>query len=158
MTGKPQWMSTNCFGKLGREEEEVELHFMWNNFEYMEVNYGDHKISFECLWIKIRGIFTKSDLVLTTCYQPPSQNNKTKKAHSVCSRKSQVHRTVLGDYYYLDVCWEKKKRKKSGEQIPGMSWGRPPAMDAGHSDQEQHFAKFTIHKLRRLTWQQNYKW
>lgn len=28
MTRRPQWMAKNCFRKIGKEEDEVELHFM----------------------------------------------------------------------------------------------------------------------------------
>ncbi|KAK4806136.1 hypothetical protein QYF61_001059 [Mycteria americana] len=42
----------------------------------MEVSYGDHKSSIECLWIKIRGIITKEDLMLDICYRPPNQDDE----------------------------------------------------------------------------------
>jgi len=59
MTGRQQWMATNYFRKIGREEEEVELHFIKKGkFECIEVSYGDDRSSVKCLWIKIRWFIT----------------------------------------------------------------------------------------------------
>ncbi|KAK4806911.1 hypothetical protein QYF61_012632 [Mycteria americana] len=49
--------------RKGRRGGGVAL-YVKEKFESMEVSYGDHKSSTECLWIKIRGIITKGDLML----------------------------------------------------------------------------------------------
>ena len=104
MTGRPQWMPTNSFGKIGREEEEVELHLK-EKFECMEVSYGVHKH----LWIKIGGIITKGDLMVGVCYQPPNQDDEADETLLRLLKEvlGQQNLVLMGDLNYPDICWEK---------------------------------------------------
>lgn len=70
--------------RKGRREGRVAL-YLKEKFEHMVVSYGDHESCIECLWIKIRGIVTKGDLMLGNL---PIRMTRPTKPYFVCSRKS----------------------------------------------------------------------
>ncbi|PKU32242.1 rna-directed dna polymerase from mobile element jockey- hypothetical protein [Limosa lapponica baueri] len=81
---------------------------MLKKFECMEVSYGDHECSVDCLWIKIRESITKGALMLGTCYRPPNQGDKGDKTLLWLLKEvlGQYYLVLMGDFNYPDICWE----------------------------------------------------
>lgn len=68
----------------------------------------DHKRSIKCLWIKIRGVDIKGDLVLGICFQSSNQDGKAGKIllRLLTELSGQQNLVLRGDFNYRDVCCE----------------------------------------------------
>ena len=74
----------------------------------MELSYGVHESSIECLWIRIRGIITKGQLMLDICYQRPNQDDKADETLLWLLKEvsGQQNLLLMSDFNYMDICWE----------------------------------------------------
>ena len=91
----------------GRRGGEVML-YVKNNLECIEVSYSNCGSPIECLCVKIRGVFSKGDLTVDLCYQPPNQDDKANEEifGSLKQALGQQNLVPTGDFNYPDICWK----------------------------------------------------
>jgi len=69
-------MAIGCFHKERQGRRGVVL-YVKENLECIELSYSDCGSPIECLWVKIRGVVSKGDIIIGICYRPPNQDDKT---------------------------------------------------------------------------------
>ena len=77
MTGVSQWMVTGSSGGTDRAGEVgggVAM-YVKQGLDCVELQVGDGKV--ESLWVRIKGLTNKGDVVVGVYYRPPGQDDNT---------------------------------------------------------------------------------